>query len=544
MLVSVFRENILMRFPVIAPQSFGWFLSPGINIPAEIFAGTEPGMSYSRTVSFVYMFVLAVTYIALGYIAFKHRKSESATKSAPSKLLHHVYRCLITLPIMLLCISTYVGVEEIVVCLVVALVVYFLYEIITTKKLRNLAKTIPAFLILTALCIVFAVTAGITGCVMTSHVPKVSSIESVVIQPNSRYDEYPQSYTDNLPGYNYLLARTAPIKNAEANEFLIKKGLVPYTEFLIGTEPVFYISQNDPESYPELEWHEPQLVTMNLKNGTRVTRNISLSPADWRTVYDANFVNVITKLPSGDEIVDISLADDSFFYGSFSPYDEVDLHSEINSSDEGRRIWELYREEAAGLGLNDFVLTAHVNYAVPPSAKTGVTRLGATIWVTGSVGSKKFRQGYDITSLTPRALEAYTGAFNTRTSTRVFRSEMDKARAELTGSSDRFYYMEITPYSSRHNNVPKDFIREYGYEPPLSYTVFAGADDDPDPTLKVLDYLKALEPKSVDGSQPYILVHWEKEDARPRRVFLPLTEEQLDELTNMLNTMDKQRTGW
>ncbi|MGN1081111.1 MAG: hypothetical protein ACI4QV_03390, partial [Acutalibacteraceae bacterium] len=146
------------------------FLSNSLNIVFGIvawamgFQGTSIMDILASWPSVGYTFGVGILYSVLGCILFVVRKSESASSSAVNKYLQTAIRitvsfivCLIPLYMLFLIISTK---EEswtsdniffIVVMYIIVLAVYFLYELITTKKAKNLLKTIPALGILVVL---------------------------------------------------------------------------------------------------------------------------------------------------------------------------------------------------------------------------------------------------------------------------------------------------------------------------------------------------------------------------------------------------------
>ena len=84
---------------------------------------------------------------------FHRRRSEAAGQSAPSRLLQHIYRIVVTMVICIFIVCAMfsemtAGIlrDEWFVFLVfylVAALVYFAYELITTKKWKNLLTALP-----------------------------------------------------------------------------------------------------------------------------------------------------------------------------------------------------------------------------------------------------------------------------------------------------------------------------------------------------------------------------------------------------------------
>lgn len=98
----------------------------------------------------IYSLIVGVFFLVLGGVAYNKRRSESATKSAPNKKLQHIYRIAVTLPFVFLVAFLIMvdGFDEYqIILIILALLVYILYELITTKKLKNVLKSLPLLII-------------------------------------------------------------------------------------------------------------------------------------------------------------------------------------------------------------------------------------------------------------------------------------------------------------------------------------------------------------------------------------------------------------
>lgn len=114
----------------------------------------------------IYSTVLALVHIAAGWLIFRVRKSESAGMPAPGKWQQTLYRTLISLPTAMLCV--YIAflnadTELLWVLAVVTVVIYYLYELITTKKLRSMLAATRTVWILPFFCSLFACCIWLTG---------------------------------------------------------------------------------------------------------------------------------------------------------------------------------------------------------------------------------------------------------------------------------------------------------------------------------------------------------------------------------------------
>jgi ABC-2 type transport system permease protein len=119
----------------------------------------------------LYTAVLGIILYVLGCIAFKLRKSEAATMAATSSRLQMLFRLIPAFVVTLVpCVYFYcvfTGTESwdddysvflVVLFYVIAVVIYFLYEIITTRKWKNILRAVPGLAVL-ALCDVLFVSA-------------------------------------------------------------------------------------------------------------------------------------------------------------------------------------------------------------------------------------------------------------------------------------------------------------------------------------------------------------------------------------------------
>lgn len=157
MLESVYLLPVseMWHSSVLAPA---WFLP--IAVVGYIFdPDSMAGIMYSPA-NIVYSLTVTLLLYALAGVIYKHRRSEMAGNAAPSVRLQTLFRCMFT-SMLALVIPMY-GILDVVpeisilVVLVVAvLLVYFLYELITTKRPKNMIKAIPGLGIVAAVCVVF-----------------------------------------------------------------------------------------------------------------------------------------------------------------------------------------------------------------------------------------------------------------------------------------------------------------------------------------------------------------------------------------------------
>lgn len=105
---------------------------------------------YDAEVLVYWAVVSLLLFVASAYF-YHFRRSESAGKSAPNRLMQHLYRIAVTFPFMMLTMYMILledGVEDFhLILAVIAFLVWVLYELMTTKKIKNVLKSLPLFLI-------------------------------------------------------------------------------------------------------------------------------------------------------------------------------------------------------------------------------------------------------------------------------------------------------------------------------------------------------------------------------------------------------------
>ena len=262
-------------------------------------------LQYEEATSIMYglpniLYSLAVTLgvFALAGFIYLRRKSEMAGNPAPGVRTQALFRILFTLPFALLipmCIVTNENDETMLLILgVVALLVYFLYELITTKRAKNMLKAIPALGFVVGACILFALSFhGYRTVVLYEKIEaddiKTVSIETGLVRSNSYQRYLLDDYRMDDPEILELIA----IQLADSQ----------------------YQERTGRESY---NYRDRSVVTIRLKGGRRITRNVILSGLQIEKITkilmeDSEVKELLYQIPENREIDEIMLYVD---YGS------------------------------------------------------------------------------------------------------------------------------------------------------------------------------------------------------------------------------------
>jgi ABC-2 type transport system permease protein len=223
---------------------------------------------------------MAVILMIVGMFLFVRRKSDSAGFSAPNKFLQTTYRIIIALIVCLLPIymifqnivnkNPFTGstLFEYFIEYLVAVFVFFLYELITTRKWKNMLKAIPSLLILAVLNIV--ILTGMYGIYknVLSFTPKADEVQAV------------QILSSENPSYSSedLLYFTKSAEEIELNNPVIKQVVCDNLKDAVNTI-------NDSLSNYQNAYRSSTVKTVAIRTGLRTYyRNIVLSDSDLRTI--------------------------------------------------------------------------------------------------------------------------------------------------------------------------------------------------------------------------------------------------------------------
>lgn len=183
--------------PYVSSSHLFPFLDYSWNVVAGAVIGWFDGEAVSviyRWQSGVYTLVLALLYLVLANVCFARRKSEAAGQAAPSRRLQLAFRLAVSLTICLIPIGMLFdfltggsGISgswlfALLVLYLVAVIAYFLYELIATRKLRNLARAVPGLGLLAVLNLLFVF--GMFGIYRytSSQQPEAEEISYVSLQ--------------------------------------------------------------------------------------------------------------------------------------------------------------------------------------------------------------------------------------------------------------------------------------------------------------------------------------------------------------------------
>ena len=186
----------------IVDASFYPFLSASWYLPIRIFVAEgrlrDSVPTYAELIP--YTIVVTALIFLLAGVLYKTRRSEMAERSAPSRLMQSIFRCLFTLPFALiitaLILTDDIEFEALLILLTVTLLVFYLYELITTKRPKNMLKATPWLGAVIGASLLFAISFGAFSLTVHRSIP-VEKINSVAVDLDTN-GSYESVLTSNL----------------------------------------------------------------------------------------------------------------------------------------------------------------------------------------------------------------------------------------------------------------------------------------------------------------------------------------------------------
>lgn len=356
------------------------------------------------------MYSFGVTLVALiaGAFGYVMRKSETATKSAPNKVLQHVYRCAVTLPLVFFIAALIVmGDAELSTCvilIIVTVVVWALFELMTTKKFKNVIKSLPVLVVPVVISVLLSGVAFLARNSVWNMMPDADEIEGISLATS-----YYRTKT-----YEQIKIEDIVVGNDTLNT-LVSDALKDTVEHAKDTG-ASHVSNS-------------RRVLIHLKSGKTIGRYVSMTDEQYKQMRNgfyesAEYRNALLSLPSSSQIDDISFSNlsvssndakrlwASFLYEyNMLSNDEKRIIKEYDSGDYYPESVEIYEGKA--------VVTESSNRY----------RTVGYVYVNGTVGIESFQSEYPILyAYMPETAALYLEMYNKSNSTLAIGAENEIAK--------------------------------------------------------------------------------------------------------------------
>lgn len=258
------------------------------------------GKGFDNTPLIIYTVFVTILVLAVGALCYVKRRSETATKSAPSKFLQHVYRTAISLPfflfIVLIAITDGYDASTQLILLILALLVYSIFELMTTKKIKTFVKALPMVLIPILLSGVFTGVVFLTRNAVLDCLPSVDEVEAVG-------EKSPINYYN--PTYQTLRISDVLVDSEEAKKIVLgalSREITAIREgYRSGVALIYDEDGKQVESYTRLT------VQIRLKSGRTIGRYIGFTEKEYNRLMDLmmetdDYLEAYLALPKNSEI--------------------------------------------------------------------------------------------------------------------------------------------------------------------------------------------------------------------------------------------------
>lgn len=333
------------------------------------------GTTFTDLPLILYSVACALLLLGLGAIGYVRRKSEAATHSAPSRRLQHIYRCAITLPFCLLLV--YFMIENmdfdlLVIMLVVILLVWVIFELMTTKKIKNVLKSLPVLAVPLVLSLLFTGAVYTTRNVIWNDTPDADEILGVSLESRNTYT------------YETVVTNGIVVEDKALNQ-LVADAL----------ESTVEAAKNSDRGYQYVR--KGRAIVIRLKSGRTMGRYVSLDDKEYQRLtegfYESDaYLDAYMSMPLSRQI-------DTVHFSHFSL-----------SERESRVLWNLFLEEYNGLSDEEKLALKNYN-----SYKNGTLPIYSSkgeavghVYLNGQLGIQRYSAQYPVLfEYTPRTAERY-----------------------------------------------------------------------------------------------------------------------------------------
>ena len=409
----VFTFFVTMGTRVVTAANFGLLGDPSYNIPFTFLTGLFDMHLFSLEAALLrgmlYTGVLGLIYLVVALFLFKRRRSETAGNPAQSGVLQNIIRIavafVVCIPPMAIILAGELSWNFIFVVAFygIAVVAYFAYELITTRKLSNIMKALPGLGILVLLNIVF-----ITGVVASQHVILNRTVEAEQVQSVRIL-----SYNDWMSHSNERSYEEIRLQDLVSSDPRVIEILTDSLNWDIS------IARGEQDAW--MGTTRRVSVAFEMQSGRQILRTIGIFERDRLALTEIfaeqpDYIEVFTNLPENP----------------------ADIHLWNGLTEEAtREIYAVFREEIQTV---DFV-----SWRMAMGRRFGWSEESlnfyAEFFVRGFVGHEAFTSLYPLTDLTPRSLDLFISHTNA-----INRTNAEQALHAVAEATRSWYWISLHGY--------------------------------------------------------------------------------------------------
>lgn len=196
-----------------------------------IYNYTSYDNSFYNVTAIIKMLIYSVIAVILGVILFAKRKMEICETSFESLISHNIVKGLVLVPVIAIVFELMYEISPAIIIFIALIIVYyFVYDLITMRKISMKRKGILSFLITVLVIIASLVGVNYLSSRQNEEVLDAKNIESVSINLNDEY--YEEIYIEDKELINYILKQELNNYEYQGEEEEEKNKFIRYT-FLI-----------------------------------------------------------------------------------------------------------------------------------------------------------------------------------------------------------------------------------------------------------------------------------------------------------------------
>jgi ABC-2 type transport system permease protein len=419
-------QNMVNSYPIISPDA-GGIINVQNNIPVSFIFRNFLGYQFSNIQLYtsisaiIYTLILAIIYIAIACLLFNHRKSELAGSGAPSRVLQHIFRCIVTLPLallipLLITNSNYnnsssfwrSNMPTIITIAIISIFIYFLYELLTTKSAKNMIRSAPVLIVVVAICAVFGLSLNYAKNSVLNFSPSSSEIESISVV------QYDYNYSSRNINYSGLLQKDVQF-NDDTTKNSVSKILSDNVSRLKSGTSLY--NSGRATNYK---------VGIKLKNGKYAERILYADDNQSSDIQNSmkassKYLNAITQLPPEENNVNVSYLSD-----------QVSI----------KKLWDTFKSEYTTLSENDKESIYSYTYRYYNGSDNYKEISIASFTVNGNIGIDNYTQEYPITLKMPKTAAMYAEMLNAKN-----KSAVKALMTAYNGKGNSYSSVGITLYN-------------------------------------------------------------------------------------------------
>ncbi len=366
--ITLFEVMAVLAGQIVTLKSMPGVFSPANNfviaMPFSWLFNYDFDYVLDRWQGYVYTFVLFALVFVLALYSFVKRKSETAGKPSVGKITQVFFRCSLSFPFLAMFFGVlvssiydeyYTDISYCVILMTIAIAVFFLYEILTSKSLKSMFRSIPSFLVIVVVSALITYLGVLCGNQLRKQVPSADKIEYVQIKSSAGSFSMKRDET-----YDYYSKMTSEIDFSDSDTIDCVLEI---------------LSQNsDRHTYNNLSYRDSRDFIIKLKDGSTMVREVKITENMNKKLQkckenNEEYKKIYSKVPAASTVS-----------GIFVNY--KNLNFEFDNIEE---FMNVFAEDAAENGIETCIYSS-----------------GLTVALSGNESGKPYYIIYDVAKRNPK----------------------------------------------------------------------------------------------------------------------------------------------